>query len=122
MKLLIFEPSTGWGYCGGALVIIAEDFVQAKKLWLEDITQERYLEEARTHTLSRPRSLPNRVGLFVSERDVPKTSYGYGKKPGEDSEPLAGLGGHGWVLVHVLGLDPNVDEQPRILFYDYNYS
>jgi hypothetical protein len=93
--IFIFRPSDNWGYCGGAVIIQARDFEEAKKVW----------SEYRIHST---------VGGYNPKNDEP------GYQPEERLHESEDNGEYGWILHRQLHEDEVEHEPPHVILCNYN--
>ena len=109
MKLYIFEPHE-WSYCGGAIGIIAETFDEAVKIVITDdkIQAKQTAQKCKTSSLY-TKNLSVDDHRTYRSKYFQRNSDGF-KKDHSDQ----------WLLTHKIQVTD--DEQPRILFDNWNYA
>ena len=109
MRLYIFEPYE-WSYCGGAIGIIAETFDKAVEMVIvNDKIQAK--REAQEHNTS---------SLHTEKMPVDNYRTYRSKHFQRDSNVFKKDHWNQWLLTHEIQLADN--EQPRILFNNWNYA
>ena len=106
MKIFIFDTSPGWSYCGGASVVIAENFDNAVKLLLDykDEDGDKILDDNKFY--ARVEDIPDLEKHHYSHEP---SKFFYEKTYGWDE----------WVLVNSYEVTETV---PGVVLVSFNYA
>lgn len=104
MNLFIFEPHTKWGYCGGAIVVVADHFEEA-------IDLIKLIKENWSYPDQEFEFMFKRHNFYSSVEDFNNLI----KPPVSDIAYI-----HAWILTHQFKIS---DDTPKgVIVNNWNYS